>query len=222
MKKMQIQQQKTSEEPFVFTKENIEKVQYHIAKYPKGRQASAVLPLLDIAQRQSNGWLPRSAIETVAGILEMPVIRVFEVANFYTMFNLNPVGKYHLQLCGTTPCWLRGAEKLKERCQDILGIKEGEVTVDGKFSLIEVECLGTCVNAPVVQINDDFFEDLTPEQFEKVLNDLADDQPCQPGSQIGRQCSAPEGYSSNEKPSAAKQISSKGKAKPNKDTADAS
>ncbi|WP_084756240.1 NADH-quinone oxidoreductase subunit NuoE [Candidatus Paracaedibacter symbiosus] len=191
---MRAQQQGQPEGPFVFTKENMAKAQYHIAKYPEGRQASAVLPLLDIAQRQSGGWVPRNAIEAIAEMLKMPVIRVFEVASFYTMVNLKPVGKYHLQLCGTTPCWLRGAADLKERCQKVLDIEEGEVTVDGKFSLVEVECLGACVNAPMVQINDDFYEDLTPEHLEKILNELADDRLCPPGSQIGRQGSAPEGY----------------------------
>lgn len=194
MKERRAQKQGKNEEIFVFTKENMERVQYHIAKYPEGRQASAVLPLLDIAQRQSGGWLPRAAIEAIADILSMPVIRVFEVASFYTMFNLKPVGQYHLQLCGTTPCWLRGAAELKERCQKVLGIEEGEITADGKFSLVEVECLGACVNAPVVQINDDFFEDLTPDQFEKVLSDLQHNRPCHAGSQIGRHFSAPEGY----------------------------
>lgn len=191
MKDMQAQQQR--HQPFTFTKENMEKVKFHIAKYPEGRQASAVLPLLDLAQRQSGGWLPKAAIEAVAELLNMPVIRVFEVASFYTMFNLNPVGKYHLQLCGTTPCWLRGAAELKERCHH-LGIHEGNVTADGNFSLVEVECLGACVNAPVVQINDDFYEDLTPDQLENILDKLAQGQPCQPGSQIGRQTSAPVGY----------------------------
>lgn len=193
MKDMQAQQQR--QQPFTFTKENMEKVKFHIAKYPEGRQASAVLPLLDLAQRQSGGWLPKTAIEAVAELLAMPVIRVFEVASFYTMFNLNPVGKYHLQLCGTTPCWLRGAAELKERCHH-LGIQEGGITEDGNFSLVEVECLGACVNAPVVQINDDFYEDLTPDQLENLLDKLAQGQLCAPGSQTGRQASAPEGYKS--------------------------
>lgn len=210
MKEMRAQKQEQNENTFAFTKENMERVKYHIAKYPEGRQASAVLPLLDIAQRQSGGWLPRAAIEAVADLLSMPVIRVFEVASFYTMFNLKPVGQYHLQLCGTTPCWLRGSAELKERCQKVLGIQEGEITPDGKFSLVEVECLGACVNAPVVQINDDFFEDLTPDQFEKVLNDLQHDHPCHPGSQIGRHSSAPEGYTP-EKEKQVKKSATKGK-----------
>lgn len=194
MNKEQEQKREQTEKSFVFTKENKEYSQVHIAKYPEGKQASAVLPLLDIAQRQCGGWLPRAAIEAVADLLSMPVIRVFEVANFYTMFNLKPVGQYHLQLCGTTPCWLRGSAALKEKCQALLNLEEGDITPDGKFSLVEVECLGACVNAPVVQINDDFFEDLTPDQFEKILNDLQHDRSCSPGSQIGRHFSAPEGY----------------------------
>ncbi len=194
MKDQTAKSQQISQSTFVFTKENKVKAEHHIAKYPQGRQASAVLPVLDLAQRQSGGWLPQAAIEAVADLLSMPVIRVFEVASFYTMFNLKPVGKYHLQLCGTTPCWLRGAGKLKERCETLLGIKEGEVTPDGTFSLIEVECLGACVNAPMVQINDDFYEDLTPDLFEKVLDDLANGRDCHSGSQIGRQASAPQGY----------------------------
>lgn len=195
MKEMLNNLQQPREKSFAFSAENQAKAAAHIAKYPVGRQASAVLPLLDLAQRQSGGWLPPAAIETVAAALGMPEIRVYEVASFYTMFNLKPVGKYHVQLCGTTPCWLRGAAELKERCQSVLGIKEGDVTKDGNFSLVEVECLGACVNAPMVQINDDFYEDLTPDQLEKVLGDLANNRACIVGSQIGRQASAPEGYS---------------------------
>jgi NADH-quinone oxidoreductase E subunit len=181
-------------EAFQFSSENLKKIEKIIAKYPQGRQASAVLPLLDLAQRQCGGWLPQLAIEEVAHLLKMPVIRVFEVASFYTMLNLTPVGKYHLQLCGTTPCWLRGAAELKEVCSQKLGIQEGEITPDGKFSLVEVECLGACVNAPVVQINDDFYEDLTPESFVQILEHLAKGHTCNPGSQIGRHNSAPLGH----------------------------
>lgn len=180
-------------EAFVFTPENKKKADHYIAKYPKGRQASAVLPLLDLAQRQCGGWVPQAALEAVAQILEMPSIRVFEVASFYTMFNLKPVGQYHVQVCGTTPCWLRGAEEIQKSCEKILGIQVGEVTPDRKFSLIEVECIGACVNAPVVQINDDFYEDLTPESIKELLHALAQNKPCQPGSQISRQTSAPLG-----------------------------
>jgi NADH-quinone oxidoreductase E subunit len=180
-------------EIFAFTPENKALAEKMIAKYPPGRQASAVLPLLDLAQRQVGGWLPRAAMDYVAATLDMAPIRVYEVATFYSMFNLKPVGKYLLQLCRTTPCWLRGSDKLTETCRRKLGIGPKETTPDGKFTLVEVECLGTCVNAPVVQINDDFYEDLDPAKFEKLLDALAKGKPVTPGSQSGRQGSAPDG-----------------------------
>ncbi|MBX3456739.1 MAG: NADH-quinone oxidoreductase subunit NuoE [Candidatus Paracaedibacteraceae bacterium] len=182
---------KEQKQGFTFTKEYMEKVNYHIAKYPQGRQASAVIPLLDLGQRQNGGWVSQDVIEEIARLLEMPAIRVHEVAAFYTMFNLKPVGKYHIQLCGTTPCMLRGAEELKSACMKKLNIGEGGVSADGKFSLMEVECLGACVNAPVVQINDDYFEDLTSESFITIIDDLANGKDVKTGSAIGRQCSAP-------------------------------
>ena len=178
---------------FTFRAENLERAKKIIAKYPPGRQASAVLALLDLAQRQHGGWLPRVAMDHVAGILDMAPIRVYEVATFYTMFNLQPVGRYHLQVCRTTPCWLRGADELTETCKRKLGIGLKGRTADGKFSLIEVECLGGCVNAPVVQINDDFYEDLDPKKLEALLDALARGEKPKMGSQIGRQGSAPEG-----------------------------
>ena len=178
---------------FTFTAENLERAKKIIAKYPPGRQARAVLALLDLAQRQHGGWLPRVAMDHVAGILDMAPIRVYEVATFYTMFNLQPVGRYHLQVCRTTPCWLRGADELTETCKRKLGIGLKGRTADGKFSLIEVECLGGCVNAPVVQINDDFYEDLDPKKLEALLDALARGEKPKMGSQIGRQGSAPEG-----------------------------
>ena len=183
--------QKEQKQGFTFTKDYMEKVKYHIAKYPDGRQASAVIPLLDLGQRQNGGWVSQDVIEEVARLLEMPAIRVHEVAAFYTMFNLQPVGKYHIQLCGTTPCMLRGAEDLKSACMKKLNIGEGGVSADGKFSLMEVECLGACVNAPVVQINDDYFEDLTSESFTQIIDDLANGKTVKTGSATGRQCSAP-------------------------------
>lgn len=164
---------------FVFTPENQKKVDGILKKYPVGRQSSAVLPLMDLAQRQCGGWLPHAAIETIATLLKMPVIRAYEVASFYTMFNLSPVGKHHIQLCRTTPCWLRGSDEIQSVCESHLGIKPGEVTSDGKFSLREVECLGACVNAPVVQINDDYFENLTPESMKLILQNLATGKPTQ-------------------------------------------
>ncbi len=178
---------------FAFTPENLERAKQCMAKYPPGRQSSAVLALLDLAQRQHGGWLPRAAMDHVAGILDMAPIRVYEVATFYTMFNLKPVGRYHLQICRTTPCWLRGADALTETCKRKLGIGLKGRTADGKFSLVEVECLGACVNAPAVQINDDFYEDLDVKKLEAILDALARGEKPKIGSQIGRQGSAPEG-----------------------------
>ena len=177
---------------FAFTKENISWAKEQIAKYPKGRQASAIIPLLWQAQKQSGGWLPEPAIRYVAEFLDMPHMRAMEVATFYTMFNLEPVGEHFVQLCGTTPCWLRGADNLKDVCRKIIG-EQNTVTEDGKLSWLEVECLGACVNAPMVQINDDFYEDLTAEWFEKILLDLKRGDNVIPGPQTSRQASEPEG-----------------------------
>jgi NADH-quinone oxidoreductase E subunit len=177
---------------FAFTAENRAEADRVIAKYPQERQASAVLPMLYIAQRQE-GWVSRAAMDHIAQILDMAPIRVYEVATFYTMFHLAPVGKYHLQICRTTPCWLRGADQMTETCKKKLGIGLKETTKDGMFSLIEVECLGACVNAPVVQINDDFYEDLDPKKLEWLLDELAAGRVPPHGSQTGRQGSAPDG-----------------------------
>lgn len=174
---------------FVFTKENLSKIEDILKKYPQERQASAVLPLLDLAQRQNDGWLSPQAIEAVAEFLRMPAIRVYEVASFYSMFNLRPVGKYHVQVCGATPCMLCRAEEIIETCQNELGIKTGETTTDGIFSLSEVECLGACVNAPVIQINDDFYEDLSPESIKNILKILKSGKKPKVGSQTNRLCS---------------------------------
>jgi len=152
-----------------------------------------VLPLLDIAQRQSGNWLPRAAMDYVAGMLDMAPIRVYEVATFYSMFNLQPVGAWFFQVCTTTPCWLRGSDKVVEACQRKLGIGIGETTPDGKFTLKEVECLGACVNAPIIQVNDDFYEDLDGPSTEKLIDELAAGRVPPRGSAIGRQKSAPEG-----------------------------
>jgi NADH-quinone oxidoreductase subunit E len=177
---------------FEFTPENKAWVEKEVAKYPPGRQASAVLALLWRAQKQNGYWLPRSAIEAVAATLDMPNIRVLEVATFYTMFNLAPVGRHYVQLCGTTPCMLCGAEDLKAVCRKRIG-DQGHVTSDGLFSWTEVECLGACCNAPMVQINEDYYEDLTPQIFAKLLDDLAAGRPVRTGSQIGRVSSEPIG-----------------------------
>jgi NADH-quinone oxidoreductase subunit E len=179
-------------ESFEFTPQNKAWAEREIAKYPPGRQASAVISLLWRAQKQNDYWLPRPAIEYVARMLDMPYIRALEVATFYTMFNLEPVGRHHVQLCGTTPCMLRGAQDIKRVCREKIG-EERHLSADGKFSWVEVECLGACCNAPMVQINDDYFEDLTPENFAKLLDDLGAGRPVKIGSQTGRVSSEPEG-----------------------------
>lgn len=178
---------------FAFSAENQALANKIIAKYPHGRQASAVIPLLDLAQRQSGGWLPQAAMGHVAGLLDMAPIRVYEVASFYTMFNLKPVGTQFVQVCTTTPCWLRGSDAVLGACKKKLGIDVGETTPDGKFTVIEVECLGACVNAPMMQINDDFYEDLDAASTEAVLDALMKGEQPKTGSQIGRQTSAPAG-----------------------------
>ena len=177
---------------FVFTPVNEEWAKREIVKYPEGRQASAVISLLWRAQKQNNYWLPRPAVELVGRMLDMPFIRVLEVATFYTMFNLEPVGRFHVQLCGTTPCMLRGAEAIKQVCHDRIG-EPGHCSSDGMFSWLEVECLGACCNAPMVQINDAYYEDLTPENFGALLDDLAAGLPVKVGSQTGRVGSEPTG-----------------------------
>jgi NADH-quinone oxidoreductase subunit E len=177
---------------FTFTADNLAWAKKQIAKYPDGRQQSAVIPLLWRAQEQAGGWLPQKAIEHVAEVLGMANIRVLEVATFYTMFNLVPVGKFHVQMCGTTPCMLRGAGALIDICNRRIG-HQFEVTADGKFSWVEVECLGACVNAPMAQINYDYYEDLTPETFEKILDEMAAGRTPKPGPQVDRQLSAPIG-----------------------------
>jgi NADH-quinone oxidoreductase E subunit len=171
---------------FAFTAENLEKAKAVLAKYPDVRQASAIMPLLDLAQRQCGGWLPRVAMDVVADMLSMPRIKAYEVATFYSMYNLKPVGKHFVQVCTTTPCWLVGSEHVVNACKKHLGIGLGETTADGNFTLIEVECLGACVNAPMAQINDDYYEDLNPENTVALLQALADGKPVKVGSQTGR------------------------------------
>jgi len=164
-----------------------------LARYPEGRQQSAVIPLLDLAQRQAGGWLPTDVIEYVAEYLGMPRIRVLEVASFYSMFNLEPVGENFVQLCRTTPCWLRGSDDLRAAAKDVTGCGLGETSADGKFTVVEVECLGACCNAPMVQINDDYYEDLTAEIFKEVLETLKRGEKPETGSRTGRSGSEPEG-----------------------------
>jgi NADH-quinone oxidoreductase subunit E len=179
-------------ESFAFTAENRDWARREITKYPPGREQSAIISLLWRAQEQAGGWLPQKAIEHVADFLGMAKIRALEVATFYTMFNLAPVGKFHVQLCGTTPCVLRGADKLLALCHERMG-EQQHVSADGKLSWIEVECLGACVNAPVAQINYDYYEDLTPERLNQILDDLVAGKEVKPGPQVERQLSAPFG-----------------------------
>jgi NADH-quinone oxidoreductase subunit E len=179
---------------FAFTEENLAWVKQQIAKYPAGRQASAVIPVLWRAQEQNAGWVSEAAIRVIAELLSMPYIRVLEVATFYTMFLLSPVGnKAHVQVCGTTPCRLRGADELFKVCEKRIHPEPFHISADGNYSWEEVECLGACVNAPMVLIWNDTYEDLTPESFERVLDGFVNGNPAKPGPQNGRQFSAPIG-----------------------------
>ena len=178
-------------EPFEWSEINYSKVENIIKKYPVGKQQSAVIPLLDLAQRQNEGWLSKNAIEKVAETLSMSYIRVLEIATFYSMFNLEPVGKNFVQICRTTPCWLRGSDKLTKTAKEFLECNLGETTKDKKFTFVEVECLGACCNAPMVQINDDYYEDLDENSFKKILSDIKNNIQIKKGSQIGRQASQP-------------------------------
>ena len=183
---------------FAWTDANARKAKEIIARYPAGRQASASIPLLDLAQRQvgaetnTQGWLPLPVMEFVARELDMPYVRVLEVATFYTMFNLAPVGRFHVQVCGTTPCMLKGSDDVFEACHK-RGLHKGKTTDDGLFTLTEVECLGACANAPMVQINDDNYEDLTEDSMGAILDALARGEHPKPGPQVERQTSCPEG-----------------------------
>ncbi|MDP4925165.1 MAG: NADH-quinone oxidoreductase subunit NuoE, partial [Alphaproteobacteria bacterium] len=181
---MSIEDRIASDQPdsFAFSKENEAEIKRIIAKYPKGRQASAVMPLLDLAQRQHENWIPMKAIELIATKLDMAEIRVLEVATFYTMFNLKPVGKYFLQACTTTPCWLRGSDEMMRAIKDRYKISSGQTSACGRFSLLEVECLGACVNAPILQVNDDFYEDLDYQSTGALLDSLEADAPLTVGS----------------------------------------
>ncbi len=177
---------------FEFTKENLKLAYKAIEKYPKNQQRSAIMPLLYLVQKQHNNWIPKAAMDYIAELIDIPAMQVYEVANFYTMYNKQPVGKNLIQICRTTPCWLRGSDEITQACKNKLKIDLGETTKDGKFTLVEVECLGACVNAPMVQINDDYYEDLSPEIMEKILEDLDKGNKLTVGSQIGRLCSAPQ------------------------------
>ena len=183
------------DEKFEFTPDNLRKANKAIGNYPKGRQQSAVLTLLDLAQRQNeNGnYVTNAAINVIANMLDMARIRVMEVATFFTMINLEPVGKYLLQCCRTTPCWLRGSDNILAIIESQLGIHNGETSEDGLFTLMEVECLGACANAPIIQINDKYFEDLDPDSMLKIIETLKHGDFPVHGSQTGRQQSAPLG-----------------------------
>ncbi|HTI87478.1 MAG TPA: NADH-quinone oxidoreductase subunit NuoE [Alphaproteobacteria bacterium] len=177
--------------PFAFDAANEALATRIIARYPQGRQASAVIPLLDLAQRQCGGWLPKEAVEYMAERLLMPLIRVYEVVTFYTMFNLSPVGKHVIGVCTTTPCALRGSAEIVDACRKRLGVDLNETTADGMFTLTEVECLGACVNAPMAQIGDDFYEDLDAASMTRIIDAFARDETPNPGPQSGRRTSEP-------------------------------
>lgn len=178
---------------FAFTAENLALAKRIIARYPAGKQQSAVMPLLDLAQRQNGNWLPRAAMDYVADLLEMPRIRVYEVASFYTMYNKAPVGKFLIWVCTTTPCWLCGSDDVKRAIKDKLGIAAGQTSADGLFTAVETECLGACVNAPMVQINDDYYEDLNYDRMCAVIDALKRGEAPPVGSQTGRHGSQPAG-----------------------------
>ena len=183
---------KDQPESFEFNNKSLEAAKKIISNYPNGKQQSAVMALLYIAQRQNDNWIPLSAMKYIAKMLEMPYIKVYEVATFYTMYDLAPVGDYFFQVCTTTPCMIRGAYKLVDVCKKKISEKESEITENGKASWMEVECLGACVNAPMIQINDDYFEDLNEEKLEKIIDQINKNQKPKPGSYRGRLSSEPE------------------------------
>ena len=177
---------------FEYTKENLDEANKEIKKYPKNRQASAVISLLYLAQKQNDNWLPLSAIKCVAKKLEMPYIKVYEVCTFYSMFNLSPVGKYFVQVCTTTPCMIRGAKKIVDVCRKHISKNENELSSNKICSWVEVECLGACVNAPMMQINYDYYEDLDEEKAENIIQNILEDKKVNSGSVKNRKSSAPE------------------------------
>ena len=183
---------KDQPENFEFTKESLEEAKNIIKKYPKDKQQSAVMPLLNIAQKQNDNWIPLSAMKYIGKFLEMPYIKVYEVATFYSMYNLSPVGKNFIQVCTTTPCMIRGASKIVEACKEKISENENELSKDKSCSWIEVECLGACINAPMMQINDDYYEDLNKEKALKILDQIILGKKPEPGSYRGRLNSEPE------------------------------
>ena len=183
---------KEQPEKFEFNSSSLDIANNIIAKYPKGKQQSAVMALLYIAQRQNNNWIPLAAMKYIANLLSMPYISVYEVATFYTMYNLAPVGKHFIQVCTTTPCLLRGADKIVKICKEKISPKENEVSKNGTCSWMEVECLGACVSAPMIQINDNYYEDLDEKSTIEILDSLIKDKPLKPGSYRGRKNTSPE------------------------------
>ena len=183
---------KDQPETFKFNDKSIEIAKKIISNYPEGKQQSAVMALLYIAQRQNNNWIPLSAMKYIANFLNISYIKVYEVATFYTMYNLAPVGQYFLQVCTTTPCMIRGAYNLVDVCKKKISENESEISKDGKVSWMEVECLGACVNAPMIQINDDYFEDLNEKKLENIIELIKKDQKIEPGSYKGRKSAEPE------------------------------
>ena len=183
---------KEQPDKFEFTLDNLEKVKKIINKYPNGKQQSAVMPLLYLAQKQNNNWIPLSAIKYIGKLLEMPYIKVYEVATFYTMYNLTPVGNHFIQVCTTTPCMIRGAYKLVEACKEKISPNENELSKDKSCSWMEVECLGACVNAPMIQINNDYYEDLDKEKTLKIIDQILKGEAPKPGSYRGRLNTEPE------------------------------
>ena len=183
---------KDQPENFEFNASSLEAANKIISKYPEGKQQSAVMALLYIAQKQNNNWIPLVAMKYIAKLLDMPYIKVYEVATFYSMYNLSPVGKFFYQVCTTTPCMLRGAYKLVEACKEKISKNQNEISDDGNSSWVEVECLGACVNAPMVQINENYYEDLDKDKFTKIINETIKGQQPKPGSYKGRLNSAPE------------------------------
>ena len=185
---------KDQPETFAFSEKNMEFAKKTIANYPEGKQQSAVMALLYLAQKQNNNWIPLAAMKYIAKFLDMPYIKVYEVATFYSMYNLSPVGKYFVQVCTTTPCMIRGAYKLVDICKKKISENESEISKDGKLSWMEVECLGACVNAPMLQINDEYFEDLDPNKLEKIIEMINQSKTPEPGSYRGRKSSKPENF----------------------------
>ena len=183
---------KTQPDKFEFNENNLKISKEIISKYPEGKQQSAVMSLLYLAQNQNQNWIPLAAMKYIAKLLNMPYIKVYEVATFYSMYNLAPVGEYFFQVCTTTPCMLRGAYKLVDVCKKKISKNESKLSKDGKSSWMEVECLGACVNAPMIQVNDDYFEDLDPQKLEKIIDQINNNQKPAPGSYRGRLNTEPE------------------------------